>query len=373
MAVNTFQSEKLRLARLINGLSQSELAEKIGVTRQYIHSLEIEKVPSEDLVFALASLLNVQTGFFYSPVINEVREEQCHFRQRKTTPQITTQQVIAHGTIFELLVAYLDRVLDLPPMNFIHVEAHSDEEIEEAADKCRMHWGLGFGPISNMCRVLENAGAVITYFDGVSEKVDALSISRSRHIVIRNIFKESIPRFRFDLAHECGHLVLHQGIETGDDVTEYQANRFASAFLLPRKTFSAEFPRMSSRLDWRAIYELKLRWKASAAAILRRAKDLKLIDEVQYYSGNRYLSKTGQRKAEYYDNRIPEERPELIENAIDAYFNAYAQGPIDLANEISITPSLLSKITNIPFDQKQTKLNEHSRNVIPFSSYQKRP
>lgn len=368
MAVNKFQSEKLRLARLINGLSQSDLAEKVGVTRQYIHSLEIGKTPSDDLVLALASLLNVQTNFFFSPVINEVREEQCHFRQRKTTPQITTQQVIAHGTILEYLVTYLDKVLTLPPMDFIHVEAHTDEEIEEAADKCRIHWGLGFGPISNMCRVLENAGAVITYFEGVSDKVDALSINRPRHIVIRNTFKESIPRFRFDLAHECGHLIMHQGMETGDDVTENQANRFASAFLMPRTTFSTEFPRMTSRLDWRAIYELKLRWKTSAAAILRRAKDLKLIDEVQYYNGNRYLSKTGQRKAEYYDERIPEERPELIENAINAYFDAYTLSSADLANEISITPTLLTKLTGISFSEA----NERRGNVIPLLGYQNR-
>ena len=371
MAFKVFQNEKLRLARLINGLSQSELAEKIDVSRQYVHSLEIDKVPSDDLVLALASLLNVKTDFFYSPLSNEVREEQCHFRQRKTTPKITTQQVIAHGTIFELLVAYLDKSLNLPSMNFPHVDVINDEQIEEAADKCRLHWGLGFGPISNMCRVLENAGAVITYFDGLSDKVDALSISRSRNIVIRNTFKESIARFRFDLAHECGHLVLHQGIETGDDATENQANRFASALLMPRKTFSAEFPRMSSRLDWRAIYEMKLRWKASAAAILRRAKDLQLIDEVQYYSGYRYLSKTGQRKTENYDDRIPEEHPELLENAIKAYFEIYAQKPIDLANEINITSSLLSKITNISFDKIPIYINELSKNVIPFPSYLK--
>jgi Zn-dependent peptidase ImmA (M78 family)/DNA-binding XRE family transcriptional regulator len=372
MAVNSFQSERLRLARLVNGLSQSDLAEKLDVSRQYIHSLEIGKVPSDEFVSALASLLSVQTEFFYSPVTNEVREEQCHFRQRKTTPQITTQQVIAHGTIFELLVAYLDKALSLPPMNFIHLEAHDDEEIEDAAEKCRLHWGLGLGPISNMCRVLENAGAVITYFDGLSDKVDALSISRPRNIVIRNTYKESIPRFRFDLAHECGHLVLHQGMETGDKQTERQADRFASAFLMPRKTFSAEFPRMPSRLDWRAIFELKLRWKTSAAAILYRAKDLKLIDEFQYFSGNRYLSKTGQRKAENYDDQISEEHPELVQNAVKTYLSAFGQTPADLASEIYITPILLSKISGISFDEVQMQSSNRNGNIIPFSSYQRR-
>ncbi|WP_150317353.1 ImmA/IrrE family metallo-endopeptidase, partial [Enterobacter hormaechei] len=77
---------------------------------------------------------------------------------------------------------------------------------------------------------VENQGAIVTGFDGVSEKVDALSVNRKFPIIIRNTAKESACPMRFDLAHECGHLIMHDGIETGCKKTEREADAFASAF-----------------------------------------------------------------------------------------------------------------------------------------------
>jgi Zn-dependent peptidase ImmA (M78 family) len=109
-------------------------------------------------------------------------------------------------------------------------------------------------------------------------------------------------RLRFDLGHEAGHLIMHRGVQTSDNETEEQANRFASAFLLPKSSFVHEYPR--SRFDRTSIFELKLRWKASAAAILRRAYDLRMISADQYRTGHTHLSKTGQKKLERYDDVI---------------------------------------------------------------------
>ena len=125
---------------------------------------------------------------------------------------------------------------------------------------------------------------------------------------------------RFDIAHECGHLIMHQGKITGDKETETEANRFASAFLLPRAAFISEFPRATVRFNWSAIYDMKLRWKVSVAAIIRRAFDLGIIDAAAYRRASIHLSKTGQAKKEHYDDSeliLPEE-PELLSNAITA-------------------------------------------------------
>jgi Zn-dependent peptidase ImmA (M78 family) len=53
----------------------------------------------------------------------------------------------------------------------------------------------------------------------------------------------SNSRKLFNLAHEVGHLVLHNAIEVNSrdlDRMENQANRFAEAFLLPRRMFARE-------------------------------------------------------------------------------------------------------------------------------------
>ena len=154
----------------------------------------------------------------------------------------------------------------MPAVNFPVIEreynssCYSNSEIELAAEECRKTWGLGLTtPIAKMTRVLENAGVVITQFNGVSEKVDALSLNRKFPIIVRNDAKESVCRMRFDLAHECGHFVLHDGVETGDQITESEANKFASAFLFPRAAFINEFiSAKNTRLDWKLIYKLKI-------------------------------------------------------------------------------------------------------------------
>jgi Zn-dependent peptidase ImmA (M78 family)/transcriptional regulator with XRE-family HTH domain len=340
-----FQAGNLRLARLLSGWTKAELAERLQVSRQFVHALEIGgKSPSADMLAALSLLLKVQPSFWCTPLTGEVREEECHFRSRRSMPDKLAEQIVAHGTALEMIVRFLDAKLTLPKVNFPSIEANSVLDIERAAEQCRMHWDLGFGPIANMCRVLENAGAVITLFKSDRHEVDALSISRARPIVVRNTAKQSPGRLRFDLAHECGHLVIHQGIETGDKETEEQANIFSAAFLLPSDTFRKEFPTMHGRLDWHVIYSLKVRWRVSAKAILRRARDLTLLNDVQYAAGNRFLNQSGQARIEQYDERIPMEDPELVGTAIQTYLNSFSATLGDLANRIGMTPALLSQL-----------------------------
>lgn len=345
MLDETFRGAKLRVARLLNGWTKAELADRLQVSRQFIHALEIGQKPaSQDMVAALSLLLKVQPSFFFEPLSSEVREEECHFRSRKSMPDKVAEQIISHGTALELIVGLLDANLDLPVVDFPAIEVHSDEEIELATEHCRRHWGLGSGPVASMCRVLENAGAIVTLFEGERHEIDALSMARMRPIVIRNTLKQSPGRQRFDLAHECGHLVIHQGVVTGDKLTEGQANRFASGFLMPRESFARDFPVMSSRLDWQAIYSLKVRWRVSAKAVIRRAHDLGLVDAVQYATGNRFLNQTGQAKVERFDEKIPFEAPELLKTAIAAYIEALSSTPAEMAKQISMTPAMIEQL-----------------------------
>jgi len=347
--MSQFFGQRLRQARLLNLMTQAELAATVGVTRQYIHALEIgDKAPTRELVLALCLPLNVATGFFSEANTTEIKEEQCHFRSRKTTTLTNRQQFIAHGTLFNVLVEHLEADLGFPKVDIPHFDishaSDTDEAIEEAAEKVRKHWALGEGPITNMCRVLEGkAGAVITQFPGISEKVDALSVSAARPVVVLNPEERSPARIRFSLAHECGHLVTHFGLETGDEVTEAQADRFASAFLMPRSTFSADFPE-ASRFEWAKLYEMKRTWGVSVAAILRRAKDLGLIDDTQYYRGNVYLSKSGQRKKEFYDEFVPKEKPTLLRTALVAYQQELERKSSAITEALHVSANMLRRL-----------------------------
>lgn len=313
-----FEGERLRLARVALGLTLDQLGTNVGATRQYLNQLEQgSKQPASDMVEALAASLSVTNSFFEKQTSDGVRPEQCHFRKQRTTPISVVSQVLARGTLLDSFVSQLDQVLNLPKVSFPNTPVESVADVESIADMARHTWKLGTGPISSMMRVVENAGAVVSFFGGVSERVDALSIDRPRPMIIRSEAKPASCRLRFDLAHEAGHLIMHRGVETGDKETEAQANRFASAFLLPRSSFIHEFPR-GRQLNWSAIFALKLRWKVSAAAIIRRAYDLRVISADQYRTGYIHLSKTGQKRSELYDDELIPEEPELLARALSA-------------------------------------------------------
>lgn len=369
MSANKFYGEKLRLARLLNGMTQQELGHAVVASRQFIHQLEGDiRQPPEDMLYALCERLYVNKAFFFTPPNNDVKFEQCHFRKRKTTPVNLANRVCAYSTIFEQLIDLIKEYLELPDPNFPDINSdisqYTNLDIENAAESCRKHWQLGLDtPLQNIVRTLENAGVVITTFSGVSEKVDALSLNRKHPIIIRNDAKESPCRLRFDLAHECGHFVLHNGIETGDTVTESEANKFASAFLFPRSAFVKEFPRAfiaNREASWEPIYKLKIRWGMSLKAIIYRAHYLKIISAQQYRTANVRLNKSGQSKIELYDNAVPLERPELLKNSTDMLNDDCGITFFKISEKLKITPEMLSIITGLTIPQ-----NTHS-NVEPL-------
>lgn len=342
---NEFQGSRLRIARIFNGLTLAELGEKVSVSRQYLQRLEVNSgiAPSKDLLNALSAALSFNSDFFFEYMMPEIREENCHFRRLQTTPAALRQRALSYGTIFSWLVDFLETRLVFPKVNIPSIHATDRESIEKAAETCRLHWGLRLdAPIDNVTRALERAGVIITTFSGVSSKIDAFSFVNDRPIIVRSLDKQSSSRARFDLAHECGHLVMHGGLDTGDVNTEAEANNFASAFLLPRLTFIREFPRMNERIDWMALYGMKARWKVSVQAIIRRAYDLGLLNAIQYRNANIYISRNGLRKQELHEP--PEETPELIPSALKVLADTKGIYMQDVANSLGVDLNVLNEI-----------------------------
>lgn len=350
-AAPIFHGDKLRLARLLAGLSLEELGGAVGNSRQFIHQLETgAKEPTDELRDALATVLSVTTAFFGMTAANPVREEDCHFRRLASAPRGLVAQTVARGTAVEALVNAVEKRVRLPVVDFPELSRPDRiEAVERIAETARQHWGLGLdGPITSMMRVVENAGAVVVHFGDLTDRIDALSMARRRPIIVRSTAKAAAVRIRFDLAHEAAHLIMHQGLVTGDNVTEGEAHRFAGAFLIPRAAFANEFPRSQRWLDWNALAAMKLRWKVSLRAIVRRAFDLGLIDAAQYRTANIQLVKTGQSKAEKYDDQIVSEEPELLRAAIAWLAGRDKTSIYNLLAELGMAPELFTRLTGEP-------------------------
>lgn len=342
-----FSGDNLRIARLTSGFSLHDLGERVGTTRQYIHQLETtdKKVPTRDLVEALAYELQVDASFFGYPIGNQVKEEECHFRKQRSTLVSDRRESIARATLLNKLIETLEQYLELPTVNFPQFEVSSLADAETVSLECRKYWNLGDGPIKNMIRVVENAGAIVSTFGSISEKIDALSLARSRPVIVLNTTKNS-PRIRMDIGHEMLHILGHGGIETGDRETEAQADNFASHFLLPRAALYREYThRSKTRLDWNSVYSIKIKWGISARAIIYRLNQYGMISPSQYRTANIHLSKTGQTKEEQFDDRVPLDLPELLPSSLLLLLKTYGKNFGGLLNELGVKVELLANLT----------------------------
>lgn len=348
LVTETFNGGQLRLARHFWGKTLNDVAIDIEKTRQYVSQLETGKAkPRSDdpIVQSLAVSLQVKPAFFYKSAGILLSEDQAHFRKLATTKTSTRQRVLAMGTIFDQVVEFIDTKVKLPDVDFPDESgAQTAEEIELAAERVRRYWNLGVGPIAHMVRVVERAGAVVAFFKDASTEIDALSITSRRPVIVRNDAKASPFRMRFDIAHELGHLVLHEGHVTGDRKTESEANRFASAFLLPRSTFMKVFPKRGSRIDWAGIRALKLEFQVSKAAILYRAKSLNLLDEDEYRSAVITLKNRGEAIQEAEDVFCQKEDAEIVTKALDVLRIHHNLGRDAVANHLSVQPEMLAEI-----------------------------
>ncbi|MBL1258956.1 MAG: ImmA/IrrE family metallo-endopeptidase [Ectothiorhodospiraceae bacterium] len=318
-----YRGDKLRFVRLIKGVSLDELGSILDVTRQNIHKMEAGQEPKEHQLELLSNFLEVKPQFFYAERNTPIVEEQCHFRSLRSRTKTLTNTIMARAELLDSIIKEVETNFDLlifqPP--HLDIDIERPENIEKISENLRRHWDLGNGPISNITIIVENAGIIVSSMEGVDEKVDAFSLSRQRPIIIRNSAKNSPCRYRFDLAHELGHLIMHDGVITGCKKTEKQANYFASAFLMPRVGFADAINRLpiikgAKSFYWNNLYKLKKYFKVSFKAILYRAKSLGIISDDQMRSGYIQINKKGWAKNEFLDDEISQEKPSLLDSMI---------------------------------------------------------
>jgi Zn-dependent peptidase ImmA (M78 family)/transcriptional regulator with XRE-family HTH domain len=349
-----FAGARLRIARTFQGCTQTDLAAQLAVSQQFVAQLERgRKQPSAMLVGALGDVLGFEPEFFYGTPLAEFTDAECNFRRRRTTPISVRVRALAFGTLFGQLLQYLQSRLQLPKQDVPRIRASAAEEIEQAAEHCRMHWGLGLDvPIKNVVRVMERAGVPVTKCPGIGTKVDAFSRAGEPSVLV--LTDKPASRCRYDVAHECGHLVLHQGEPTGTAEVEAQANRFAAALLLSRAGFAREFP-PARHSGWEGLFRLKQRWRVSLAAMIRRAAELSLIGGAEYLRLYKELSARGWLRHEPYE--FEHEAPEILPRALDLLRESFGLEREEVARVLGWRPATFVAITGLDESSMASSLN----------------
>ena len=309
---------RLKEARESRGLSKQDLAEAIEVTRQAVHQYETgDSSPSDETFSKILNVVDLPIEFF----ITSPRQESIGPVFWRSLKKFEIGERCRIQTRFAWLRPIIremeDNFIDFPAVNFpqvkkLKIDQISDDFIEKMSSDLRSFWGLGKGPISNLTGLLETNGVFIARIKTTSENVDAVACWVSgKPIIIASEKKKIAVRFRFSLAHELGHLLLHQGIQINSknlDEIERQANYFANSFLLPETSFSKEI--FSHSLTH--FTSLKNRWKVSIAAMIMRCRELKLLNENQAEYLWRQMATLGYRKLEPFDREMILEEPTLL-------------------------------------------------------------
>lgn len=357
-----FLGERLQLAREFRGMTQRQLADAVVASHSLISQYEANRKgePSSDLLEALGDVLGFEPAFFYQPLMET--DDQCSFRRRRTTTERLKTQVRAHAALLAMVVERLRSVFNFPDYNVPKIRCCSTaEEIDSAAERCRCHWNISLdSPIFEIGRVLEHAGVLVMANMAQSKKIDAFSRYGTTAMIFLNQSVPSTSRWIFDLAHECGHLVMHPGMETGTVETEKAADRFASALMMPRRAFGREF--RSASFTWEHAFELKRRWRVSVAAIVTRAYLLGLLDAVEYRRAYQYISAHGWRSGgEPYEPAF--QGPELFALAMEGLGTQVPLTVEALRAELFFTAQTFADVTGTQVPPTKANLN-----VIPFSA-----
>lgn len=321
-----YQSERLTQARKLRGLSMAELAIKTDLSRQSISLFEKTVnglTPSAGTLITLSKALNVNITFFTLPLRKSEYEHQANsaynFRSLKSRLIPSNRdkaKVCLHllAGMIDYFEEYLEVSNQLPKFNVSHFTDLSDDEIEKLAAATRRHWGLGDGAIPNLTKLLENKGIAIAYLDFANGVEGVSAWIENRPIVILSN-KASAVRSRASLAHELGHLILHQTVTNEDlskkeslDRIESQAWHFAGCFLMPQSTISNEV--YSTNID--NLILVKQRWLVSIAMILQRVYKIGLISEHQFIRARQRLASLNYLKVEPLDDLIPHEEAKLF-------------------------------------------------------------
>ncbi len=282
-------SNRLKSARVLNGLSLQDLADKLKainkkMSKQALHKYEKgEVLPDSEMIGLLANVLKVRPEFFFREQNVELGE--INFRKHKSLPvkeenrvKEFTRDVLSRYLELEEIIG-IQKPFENPISNFPPVTNFL--QVDEAAQKVREKWNLGTDPIYNLLELLEDNNIKVIDapmedgFDGLQTNVNG-----TVPVIVYNSSKIKSPdRIRFTVMHELGHMLLSIPDELPENAKEKICHQFAGAMLFPKEAALKELGKTRHRLFIQELMHLKEQYGISVQALIMRLSDLCIIKD----------------------------------------------------------------------------------------------
>ncbi|SDF34847.1 Zn-dependent peptidase ImmA, M78 family [Blastococcus fimeti] len=325
--------QMLTLLRESRGLSQSALAEASGIPQPTLSKAEGGLTDLDDeRIDRLATALHYPREVLsWTDPVYGFGNAAFHHRKQQSLTQSTLRKIHAAVNLTRMRVARLVRSVDVEARFSIPcIEVEEMGSPAEVARAVRAAWLMPMGPVKNMIRTLEHAGAIVVRLDLGSPRISAISTltGDAPPVFILNHGQPS-DRERWSLAHELGHLVMHT-MPMSSAEAEKEADEFASEFLLP----AAEIRSQLTGMDLKRAAQLKAAWRVSMAALIRTARDLGKIDEGKYKSLMVRMSQLGWRKSEPVE--IDREEPSVVPTVLNVHREDHEYSAHELAELVGL-------------------------------------
>jgi Zn-dependent peptidase ImmA (M78 family) len=334
-----FNPQMLVIAREARGLTQRELADRTDSAQGTISKVEDGLlIPSDELILKFESALAFPRHFF--AIQRRIEWSNVGvglYRRRVAVPSMLLKQCEAKMNIIKLNIAQLLSAAEPIENRLPDLDVEEQGGVKNVAKVIRNVFRVLPGPIRNLTEGVEGAGCIIVPFDFGTRKIDACSLFvGDMPVIFVNQFLNAV-RYRWTVAHEIGHLVMHR-VPSESDEQEEQANRFASELLMPEDEIRPSL--LPITID--RLARQKLKWRVSMQAILYHAKDIGVITDRNFRYFFTVINKLGYREIEPHDLDIPKEVPRLLRELIDMHLQDLSTTTHELANELAIGESDLA-------------------------------
>ena len=340
--------DRLKQARELRGLTQEKLAKLLNVTQSLIAQIESGRVnPSEEIANGLVFHLGFPPSFFEQPLSDDFPLGSLLFRAHAALAEGQQREIYRWAqTAYDLY----SRMLSVRKVHEIKLHVPQCKASPAiASDLARSELGISPDtPIPNLINTLEKAGVLAIALPGSFPGRDAFSLwaagkDGQRRPVIAIVSERPADRMRMSVAHELGHLVMHQPLVIGAGDVEDQAQQFAGCFLMPEVAMRQE---IIPPVTLETFMNLKVKWRASMQALVLRAHKLDIITQRQYHYLFGKLVARGWRMREPRSLDVPLERPRAMRQVAELIYG----NPINyqrLAADAKMNESFVREIIDL--------------------------
>lgn len=284
--------KNIRYYRLMKGISQDDLAQKIGLNKMAVSNYENDKRnPDIATIQGIAKALDVSLAALLSQQDQQLCIQHGSFRKQSTIKKETQELIFGRldrylGRLFNVISILGEAVLAPTPS----IDRKCVRSNEDAGQYLRQTLGLPpTGPVGNITDILENRGFILGPVD-ISERTFSgnSGVVNGRPYIAVNTTMPA-ERQRFTLIHELAHIVF---IFDDEEDEEKRVDGIAGAFLLPEQDIKRELgPKRTNIIsDLEIIHK---EYGVSLPSIVVRAFQAEIINKSHYEITMRWLNKNG--------------------------------------------------------------------------------